>query len=65
VVVVKQFNYVSILLRKKDKGDNSNFLVDDPIELGTESLDGEMPNNPLYQLAEEHHLIDIDDSKIA
>jgi hypothetical protein len=39
--------------------------VEHQIELGTESLHGEISNNPLYQLAEEHQLIDIDDSKIA
>jgi hypothetical protein len=39
--------------------------VEHQIELGPESLDGEISNNPLYQLADEHHLIDIDDSKIA
>ena len=32
------------------------------IELGTETLDGEISNNPLYRLADEHHLIDRDDS---
>lgn len=37
--------------------------MDHQIELGAESLDGEIANNPLYQLAEEHHLVDIDDSK--
>ncbi len=33
------------------------------IELGVEVLHGKQSNNPLYQLAEEHHLIDNDDSK--
>ncbi len=33
------------------------------IELGAEVLHGKQSNNPLYQLAEEHHLIDIDNSK--
>ncbi|CAF2827921.1 unnamed protein product [Rotaria sp. Silwood2] len=36
-------------------------LFEHPIELGAESLHGELLNNPLYQLAEEHRLIDIDD----
>ncbi|CAF1158250.1 unnamed protein product [Rotaria sordida] len=36
-------------------------LFEHPIELGSESLHGDILNNPLYQLAEEHHLIDIDD----
>ncbi|CAF5040453.1 unnamed protein product [Rotaria magnacalcarata] len=40
-------------------------LLDHQLELGAESLHGEISNNPLYRLAEEHHLIDIDDSKIA
>ncbi len=35
------------------------------IELGNESLHGEISNNPLYQLADEHHLIEIDESKHA
>ncbi len=39
--------------------------MDHQIELGTETLHGGISNNPLYQLAEEHNLIDIDDSKIA
>jgi len=41
-----------------------NVLVDHQIELGNESLHGEISNNPLYQLADEHHLIEIDESKI-
>ncbi|CAF1378465.1 unnamed protein product [Rotaria magnacalcarata] len=36
-------------------------LLDHQLELGAESLHGEISNNPLYRLAEEHHLIDIDD----
>lgn len=48
---------------KKKEEERRSFLVDHPIELGAESLDGEISNNPLYQLAEENHLIDIDDSK--
>ena len=32
--------------------------------MGAESLHGETSNNPLYQLAQEHQLLDIDDRKI-
>ncbi len=32
-------------------------------ELGAEVLHGKQSNNPLYQLVEEHHLIDNDHSK--
>jgi hypothetical protein len=38
--------------------------VEHQVELGAELLHGELSNNPLYQLAEEHRLIDIDDSKL-
>ncbi|UJR21809.1 hypothetical protein I4U23_024887 [Adineta vaga] len=37
-------------------------LMDQSIELGTELLQGNSTNNPLYQLAEEHHLFDQSDS---
>ncbi|CAF1127976.1 unnamed protein product [Adineta steineri] len=33
-------------------------LMEHQIELGTEILQGDQSNNPLYQLADEHHLID-------
>jgi hypothetical protein len=39
-------------------------LVEHQIELGAEELRGGESNNPLYQLAEEHHLIDIGDSML-
>ncbi len=60
-VGVKQFNYVSILINKKTT--QGHVLVDHQLELGNESLHGEISNNPLYQLADEHHLIEIDESK--
>jgi len=37
--------------------------VEHQIELGAEVLHGKQSNNPLYQLADEYHLIDIDNSK--
>lgn len=33
------------------------------MELGAAEVEGETSNNPLYQLAEDYHLADIDDSK--
>ncbi|UJR27805.1 hypothetical protein I4U23_009074 [Adineta vaga] len=36
-------------------------LFEHQLELGVESLHGDRTNNPLYQLAEENHLLDIDD----
>ena len=33
------------------------------LELGAECLDGEPSNNPLYRLAEEYQLVEMDDSK--
>lgn len=36
-------------------------LFDQQIELGCEVLHGEVSNNPLFQLAEEYHLVDVDD----
>jgi hypothetical protein len=39
-------------------------LVEHQIELGAEELRGGESNNPLYELAEEHHLIDIGDSML-
>jgi hypothetical protein len=65
VVVVKLFNFVSLLSWNTYIYKKIDNLVEHQIELGTESLHGEISNNPLYQLAEEHQLIDIDDSKIA
>lgn len=67
VVVVKLFNFVknSIYEYRCIEFSYWSILVEHQIELGAESLHGEISNNPLYQLAEEHHLIDIDDSKIA
>lgn len=44
--------------------ESSVILVDHPLELGVDVLHGESSNNPLYQLAEEHQLIDIDDRKM-
>ena len=35
------------------------------MELGAAELEGEPSNNPLYQLADECHLVDIDDSKLS
>jgi monoamine oxidase len=52
-------------IKEEKKIRKLKILVDHQIELGAESLHGEISNNPLYQLAEEHHLIDVDDSKIA
>lgn len=34
------------------------------MELGAAELEGEPSNNPLYQIADECHLVDIDDSKL-
>ena len=50
---------------KKKKETRFIILVEHQIELGAESLHGETSKNPLYQLAEENHLLDIDESKIA
>ncbi|CAF1286180.1 unnamed protein product [Adineta ricciae] len=36
-------------------------LLEQHVELGVELLHGDQTNNPLYQLAEENHLLDIDD----
>ena len=63
VGVVKRFNYVRIAFSRRENASLS-FLVDHTFELGAECLHGETSNNPLYQLAEEHQLIDIDDRKI-
>lgn len=40
-----------------------HILVDQSIELGTELLQGNSSNNPLYQLAEGQHLLDQNDGK--
>lgn len=44
--------------------ESSSILVDHALELGVDVLYGEPSNNPLYQLAQEHQLIDIDDRKM-
>jgi thioredoxin reductase len=55
-----------LTIRDRETKNETRFviLVEHPIELGAESLNGEISNNPLYQLAEQSHLLDIDDSKI-
>ena len=69
VDVVKLVNFVSIFtnevkLKEEYKEKKIQILVQHPVELGAEYLHGDLSNNPLYQLAEEYNLIDINDSKI-
>ncbi len=68
----KQLTTYSTGLKISEQIDNSNIyrfykyiqiLVEHQIELGAEILQGSQSNNPLYQLADEHHLIDHSDSK--
>jgi hypothetical protein len=43
--------------------DRDSFLGDHVLELGAETLDGEPSNNPLYRLADDYQLAEMDDSK--
>lgn len=60
---VKQYSFVRILYLKNFPKNKIDFSVEHQIELGDEVLDGQQSNNPLYQLAEEYHLLNEDHSQ--
>ena len=60
---VKQYNSVRILCLVLEEENRLFALVEHQVELGGEIFHGQPSNNPLYQLADEYHLLNENSSR--